>query len=218
MPIYTDYLAAAVLYNIQILPESLICGLIILAIVLANQNLLVLAVGTGAAQMLTSTVGRLIMNYMPDGAVVTSSNNMCATGYVGKSWARLLRGTSAPELLWHPKAPSIYTATLGFLAGWGFALRQLYKEEISAGVISGSTMLATAITMGLILLLALVYRIFSGCETIIGAMGGILLGLSMGYFGAIALGYATNRRATNIWGMPLLRDRINDGSALYVCE
>jgi hypothetical protein len=46
---------------------------------------------------------------------------------------------------------------------------------------------------------------------------GSIFGIAFGYLGAIALGYATDRRATNLWGIPLLRDRINNGSALYIC-
>ena len=60
-------------------------------------------------------------------------------------------------------------------------------------------------------------RYYGGCDTIVSILGGLLFGLSVGYFGYVALGYATNRRMTNIWGIPLLRDRINNGSALYIC-
>jgi hypothetical protein len=214
---YSDYTAAAILYNVQILPETLMTGLIILAIVLANGPLVFLAAGTALTQLLTRVVGNLIMKYQPDAATITSSMDMCSTGFIGKSWDRLLRGGSSPEQLWHPLSPSIYMATVGFLAGWGGALQQLYRDEAKAGVLSRSSFTVLSVVMGLLLLLTLLFRVFSGCETLVGAGGGMLLGVALGYFGAIALGYATDRRATNIWGIPLLRDRINAGSAVYVC-
>jgi hypothetical protein len=212
-----DYTLAAAMFNLQILPESLICGIIILAIVLGNPAVAAVAGGAAGTQLLAGSVGRIIMNFMPDGAVVTSSNDMCHTGYVGKSWARLVRGTAAPELLWHPKAPSIYLATLGFFAGWGWAIQQLYADEVNAGVMKKG-LLATLAVMGLVVLLTgVAFRIMSGCDTIMGAIAGALLGVAIGYFGCIALGYSTDRKATNIWGIPLLSDRVNSGAPLYVC-
>lgn len=216
MSIYTDYISAALMFNLQILPESVMSGLLILAIVLANQAILALAAGGAATQFVTGMIGRFIMQHTKDGAT-TASVDICNTGFVGKSWARLLGGFKDPELLWHPLAPSVFMATVGYFVGWGFALQQLYKEEIDAKVVPRVTLIATGILSLLLLAIAVTFRVASGCESLIGAAGGIGLGLLFGYFGCILLGYATDRRATNIWGIPLLRDRINSGSALYIC-
>lgn len=220
MAIFSDYIAAAVIYNLQILPESVMMGLVLLAIVLANGPVAALAAGLAGTQLLTGTVGRLVMKFAPDGAEAASSMDACTQGYVGKSWARLLNGggSGSPEQLWHPKAPSLYQATVGFLAGYGIALQSIYREEIKAGVLPQSMMTVVGIIAGLLMLLAIIFRVMSGCETVLGAAGGIALGLILGYFGAIALSYATGRRMTNLWGIPLLRDRINNGSAVYICQ
>ena len=218
MAIFSDYIAAAVIYNLQILPESVTMGLILLAIVLANGPVAALATGLAGTQLLSGTVGRLVMKYAPDGASIASSMDACTQGYVGKSWTRLLNGGVSPEQLWHPKAPSIYQSTVGFLVGYGLALQSIYREEIKAGVLPQSMMTVVGIIAGLLMILAIVFRVMSGCETVLGAAGGVVLGLIVGYFGAIALSYATGRRMTNIWGIPLLRDRINNGSAVYICQ
>ena len=215
MAIYTDYIAAALMYNLQILPDSLISGLIVLAVVLANQALVAMAAGAIGTQLLTSAVGRIIMKMSPGVEARTSSLDMCKGGFLGKPLHKLL-GTT-PEDLWHPKSPSVFMATIGFFFGYGLALQTLYKEEIEAKVVSRSTLTMTSIIGLLLLITALVFRIASGCETVLGALGGTALGLGIGYLGCVALGYATDRRATNVWGIPLLRDRINNGSALYVC-
>lgn len=214
MAIYTDYIAAALMYNLQILPESLMSGLIVLAVVLANHSLLAMAAGAAGTQLLTGAVGRIIMRMSgPGDAVLTSSLDMCYTGFVGKAWNRL----AGSEEVWHPRAPSVFMATIGFFVGYGMALQTLYKEEIDAKVVPRSSLTTTAVISVLLLIIALVFRISSGCESILGAVGGAALGLMLGYLGCVALGYATDRRATNVWGIPLLRDRINNGSALYVC-
>jgi hypothetical protein len=215
MAVYSDYIAAAIMYNLQILPESILCGLIILAIVLANPAVVTVAAGVGGTQLLTGAVSRLIMQFAPANAVVTTSMDTCSSGYIGRSWNRLMRGT--PDLLWHPYAPSVYQATVGFLAGWGWGSQQLYKDEISAGAMNGSMMLGFAILAAILVLVAIIFRTSTGCETLLGAVAGAAFGIALGYFGSIMVGYLTNRRLTNIWGIPLLRDRINNGSPLYVC-
>ena len=215
MAIYTDYVAAALLYNLQILPETLITGILILAIILANQALLAMAAGAVGTQLLAGAVGRIIMKMNPENAVRTSSMDMCSTGFAGKSLARILN--TEAEHFWHPRAPSIFMATIGFFVGYGFALQTLYKEEIDAKVMSRSSLLTTALISVLLLITAAVFRVSSGCESILGAVMGSLFGIALGYLGVIALGYTTDRRATNLWGIPLLRDRINNGSALYIC-
>jgi len=218
MAIFRDYVAAAIIFNLQILPETVTVGLLILAVLLASGPVLALGAGVGGTQLLAGAVGRLLMRYAPDNARVVNSADMCNQSYVGKSWARLLGGAANPEQLWHPWAPSVYQATVGFISGFGLALQQLYKEEINAGVLPQSMMMTVAIVTALIMLLTLLFRVGSGCDTILGAAGGLGLGLIIGYLGTIALGYATNRRATNVWGIPLLRDRINNGSAVYICQ
>lgn len=217
MAIYTDYVAAALMFNLQILPESLITGLLILAVVLANQAILAMVVGALITQFVTDSAARVIMKLMPGSATRTSTMDMCNTGFVAKSWMHLLRGSDIAESLWHPNAPSVFMATIGYFVGYGWALQQLYKEEIRAGIMSQSSLFATAVVSGLLLLTALAFRVSSGCESLIGAVGGVAFGLAIGYLGCVALGYTTDRRATNIWGIPLLRDRINNGSALYIC-
>ena len=217
MAIYTDYIAGALMYNLQILPETLMTGILILSVVLANPALLAMGAGAATTQLLTGAVGRLIMKMLPDSATRTSSMDMCNTGFVGKSWDRLFRGPDVAENLWHPRAPSVFMATIGFFAGYGLALQSLYKEEIAAKVVNRASLMTTALITGLLVITALIFRVASGCESIIGAVGGLLFGFAIGYLGCIALGYATDRRGTNLWGIPLLRDRINDGSALYIC-
>ena len=216
--IYTDYIAAAVLFNLQILPESLLTGSILLALTTANPVTLAMTVGGMVTQLLTDVIGRLLLRAMVgsdgSGGRHSSSLDTCSSGFGGKSWLRLL----SPEPYWHPSAPSIYMATIGYFAGYGFALQQLYKEEIRAGIMSSATLTATAVLSVLILLTALLFRVASGCESVLGAIGGLSIGVLIGYLGTVALGYATDRRATNIWGIPLLRDRINDGAPVYVCD
>lgn len=211
-----SYIASSILYNAQILPDILLCSTVLLAVLLANQSVMLLAVAAIGNQLLVSTIGRLMLRFSPDDAVIRSSMDMCTGGYIGKSWARLL-GLGINDL-WSPRAPSLYMSALGFFSGWGGAISQLYKEEIDAGIVSRTTIIACGVIMALIVLLAAIIRYKSGCESFVSMAGGLALGGMFGYFLAIALGFSTDRRATNLWGIPLLRDRINAGAAVYVCN
>lgn len=213
----TDTLSATLLFNLQILPESLIAGILLLSLVLANPAVLAMAAGGVATQLLTNSVGLVIMRTMPASAKLSTSMDMCNNGFLGKSWIRLLGGGAGVNL-WHPLAPTVYMATIGYFVGYGIGLQQLYTEEIRAGIMNSSSLIATSVVAGLVLLLALVFRIASGCETVLGSVCGAVFGFLLGYLGCILLGYATDRRGTNIWGIPLLRDRINGGGTVYVCD
>jgi hypothetical protein len=216
MSIWGDYIGASIMYNLQILPDAVIAGMIVLAIILANQSIVFLAVGGALIQLLTGVVGRILMRMSPGNAEVTMLPfDGCRGGFLGKSWEALLNVN--PDHLWHPRAPSAYMALLGFFAGAGGAIQQLYKEEINAGIIGRNTLIATSVISIMVVVLTAVFRYFSGCDTILSIMGGLAFGLAAGYFGYVALGYATDRRLTNVWGIPLLRDRINSGNPLYIC-
>lgn len=217
MGIWGDYIAASIMYNLQILPDAIVAGMIVLAVILANQSLVFLAAGGALTQLFAGVVGRILMKMAPDHAKTTMRpfDGCRGGGFLGKSWDTLL--SVNPDHLWDPRAPSSYMALLGFFGGVGGALQQLYKEEINAGIIGRNTLIATSIISILVIVLTAVFRYFSGCDTILSIVGGLAFGLSIGYFGYVALGYATGRRLTNVWGIPLLRDRINNGNPLYIC-
>lgn len=201
-------IGAIIGYNLRILPESLICGIIFLAIILVSQPLMILAIGVLFTQLFTHVSGKLLVKYTPgyyEATTISKCDELCAPDFIGKPWWRLLSNTS--DVIWNPKSPSVYLATLAYLVGVGMALLLIYKEEINAKVVPNSTLITTGIISGILLLIAIIFRTSNGCETIFAALGGTIIGLLLGYLGTIVLSYATNRRATNIWGIPLIRDR-----------
>jgi hypothetical protein len=203
------------LYQLQVLPDTLLMGSIVFAILLANPPVLALALGLTATQGIVHAAGTAIAVAQPGQTIVRSSLDTCTGGYVGRTWGRLFR--AGTEALWHPYAPSVYLATIGFIVAYGAAISQLYMEEVQAGMMPRNTLIGLGVLTAIFVLVTLIFRIGSGCESLLGALGGLALGSLLGYLVAIVLGYATDRRGTNLWGIPLLRDRINAGSAVYVC-
>jgi len=203
-------------YILQVLPDSLITGITVLAILLGNQTLFALAGSSLIMQALVTGIGYIIIKFNPDSVVTRIAEEPCAAGFINNYWARVRGGLANVD---HPYAPSLYLATVAFFAGWGAGLKQLYAEEIDQGVISNSQTTGFLITAFIILAAVMILRIFvSNCETLVGAFVGVATGTLLGYVFSVSLGFATDRKATNIWGMPLLRDRIAAGSPIYTCQ
>ena len=83
MGIFMDYIGATVFYNLQILPETLMTGIIVLAILLMNQSLVFLATGAAGTQLLARAVGRIMMNMSPEQTHITTSLDHCTGGFIG---------------------------------------------------------------------------------------------------------------------------------------
>jgi hypothetical protein len=187
----------------------------VLAILLGNQSLFTIAASSIFMQALVTGIGYLVIRFNPDSVITRSSQEPCVAGYINNYWAQVRGGRDNTD---HPYAPSLYMATLSFFAGWGAALKQLYADEINQGVLSNSQTTGLLVTAFLIVLAAMIFRIyFIQCESLIGALIGLATGGALGYVACIAIGSATGRTATNLWGMPLLRDRIAAGSPIYTC-
>jgi hypothetical protein len=200
----TGSLWASIKFNLSVLPDSLVTGLTVLSIVLANYTLMILAAGIIITQLFTGYVGGIV--------APSSMKSPCESEFYAVTVNRLF-GVDPPSS--GPLAPSSYMASIAYLFGVGVALQQIYAVEIEKFK-TGSPLVATAIIGLMLVLLTALFRLSTRCDTVTGALGGTVLGFAIGYFGCVLLGYATNRRATNVWGIPFLMDRINKGSAIYV--
>ena len=209
-----DDIQAGIIYILQTLPDSLITGITVLAVLLGNQSLFTVAASSIFMQALVTGIGYLVIRFNPDSAITRSSQEPCTAGYINNYWAQVRGGRNNTD---HPYAPSLYMATVSFFAGWGAGLKQLYADEINQGVLSNAQSITFLVLAFVIVLIAMVARIRSQCESLFGALIGVGTGLAIGYLACIAIGAATGRTATNIWGMPLLRDRITNGSPIYTC-
>ena len=214
MPLLDD-IQTGIGYILQTLPDSLITGITVLAVLLGNQSLFTVAASSIFMQALVTGIGYLVIRFNPDSAITRSALEPCTAGYINNYWAQVRGGRNNTD---HPYAPSLYMATVSFFAGWGAGLKQLYADEISQGVLSSSQTTGLLVTAFIIVLAAMIFRIFFiQCESLVGALIGLGTGAALGYVMCIAIGAATGRSSTNIWGMPLLRDRINNGSPIYTC-
>jgi len=97
-------------------------------------------------------------------------------------------------------------------------LPTLYSHELTAAPEKKAASTAGLIILVCFLVLITVYRITSECEgfmsTSLGLLAGFLIGLGLVYIAA----WVTDRRGTNILGLPLIRNKAATGQPIYVCE
>lgn len=143
----------------------------------------------------------------------------CSGRFPGITYEALLgianRGNGAGgEEAW----PSYYCSFVGFLAGWVGALPALYSRELAAQPQRATTAMGGVAVLAVLCLTVMMYRIQTGCEsftsTSVGLLSGFLLGLAI----VLLVAWTSDRRLTNMMGLPLLRDKAVDGKPIYVCE
>ena len=114
--------------------------------------------------------------------------------------------------------PSYYSTFMGFLAGWISMLPTLYSQELKGAPEKYAASTAGLWILGVFMLGIMIYRITSECEgfmtTSLGLLAGFVVGLILVYLAA----WITDRRGTNILGLPLIRNKAATGQPIYVCE
>jgi len=115
--------------------------------------------------------------------------------------------------------PSYYTTFLGTLIGWLAPLPFLYQDELT---LSPQKSLSSIISTGFLILFSLIlliYRYLASQDSLIGIILGIGFGTIFGGILAIGLHYATQRRVTNLYSLPLLTTSYGGktGQPIYVC-
>jgi peptidoglycan/LPS O-acetylase OafA/YrhL len=114
--------------------------------------------------------------------------------------------------------PSYYSTFIGFLAGWIGALPALYAKELKASPEKHAASTAGLVILVCLALIVMVYRITSDCEGFMSVSLGLLAGFAIGLLLVIFAAWISDRRATNVLGLPLIRNKAAEGQPIYVCE
>lgn len=114
--------------------------------------------------------------------------------------------------------PSYYSTFIGFLVGWIGAIPALYSKELEASPEKKAASAAGLIILIFLTLTLMVYRITSDCEGFMPVSLGLLVGFGIGLLLVTTAAWITDRRGTNILGLPLIRNKVASGQPIYVCE
>ena len=113
--------------------------------------------------------------------------------------------------------PSYYASFMGFFLGYVGPLPFIYKEELSASPQRNISTTGGLIIGGIVLLMAVVFRLTSGCDDVLGVVAGLGIGGIMGFTLVSLISYASDRSLTNVLALPLFTGVASSGKPIYVC-
>lgn len=217
---FTEFLSTGFKYNLQVFPDTLTGAALLFAVLFQSPPLATL----GGSFILLNFIHPLLADFAT--RVVSNTlgpdidPSLCSGHFPGISYDRLLGMSSERTFGALNRAgwPSYYSVFMGFLAGWVGALPFIYEKEISASPKRKAASTLGLVVLGLVLIMGIVFRVSSGCDTLFGTFVGMACGVFIGLLLVIFLSWISDRRVTNVLGFPLIRGRAADGKPIYVCE
>lgn len=206
-------------YNLQVFPDTITAAALLFALLLQSTPLAALSGSIIILNFIHPTLATFLSSVIP-GTVQAGASSTCSGHFPGTSYERLIRMSDEHMFGALDTAgwPSYYSTFLGFLAAYVGAIPFIYSKELSASPRHTTSAIYGCIVLAIVVITTLIYRVTSGCDTVIGSMVGLLSGAFIGICIVGLLAYISDRRITNILMFPLIRDKATDGKPIYVCE
>jgi hypothetical protein len=207
-------------YNLQVLPDTITASALLFSLLFQSPPLATLGFGFIILNFLHPLLAEFMTRVVSNTVGPEVDPSLCSGAFPGISYERLLTMSSERTFgsLSRTGWPSYYSMFLGFLSGWVSLLPIVYNKEISASPTRKAASTGGLVVLALVVLLAIVFRTATSCDTWFGILVGIFSGAVVGAFLMIGVAWLSDRRLTNILQFPLIRGRASDGKPIYVCE
>ncbi len=207
-------------YNLQVLPDVLTSSTLLFAVLFQSPPIAILGTAMILLSFIHSGMAKFLSSVFPDLVSSPSDTTRCSGRFPGVSYERLLGLTRTNQFgsLSYGEWPSYYTTFVGFLVGWIGALPQIYRQELSASPNTDMSVKLGLIVLTLLCIVVVIFRVSAACESFMSTLIGLSTGFGVGLFIVVIVSYITDRRGTNVLGMPLIRNKSEDGKPIYVCE
>jgi len=214
------FINTAFKYNLQVFPDTITAGALLFSMLFQSPPLATLGASFILLNFLHPSIAALTTRAISATLGADADPGMCSGHFPGVSYEDLLSLSSERTMgaLSRPGWPSFYTVFMGYLAAWVGALPALYNREITASPRRMAAATFGMVVLGLVLLIALVYRVGSGCDTVFGSLIGMAVGAVLGGLVVFGLAWVSDRRLTNLLNFPLIRGKAVDGKPIYVCK
>lgn len=206
-------------YNLQVFPDTLTAAALLFALLFQSPALATFGGSIVLLNVLHPPLARFISAFI-SGTKEAPSIGQCSGQFPGLSYERLIGAASSKSFgdLSDTSFPSYYSTFLGFIAAYIGMLPFIYSEELKASPKRQTSTTLGLVTLSLVIVTCLVYRVMSSCDSAFNAFVGVVSGGLLGAFIVGFVAFISERRLTNILGMPLLRSKAADGKPIYVCE
>jgi hypothetical protein len=207
-------------YNLQVLPDVIKASSLLFAILFQSPPMAIFSVATMLIGVIHAGIAKGFASVFPNMQGTPGNVGACAGTFPGVSYGRLFGSADSSTFgkLSDNAWPSYYTTFFGFLTGWIASLPTIYSAEIAASPKRATAVTGGFVMLGILLLVVVVYRITSNCDTFVSTSAGLITGFLVGVVMVLTVAYFTDRRGTNMLGLPLIRSRAEDGKPIYVCE
>lgn len=215
----SQFTSKAFFYNLNYLPDTILGGIVLFSLLLQNPGLGLLGLSLFSLEFVHAGVAAGLAEAIPGLKDSSKDVARCSGHFPGISYERataLLVGEGTLRNL-SVAFPSYYMMFFGALFGYMVAMSETYKRELDGMPQKRAGVYAGIVIMGLMTLLFMVYRMTSGCDSLISSTVGLLAGYLYGYGFEMLIAYLSGRNLTNLMNAPLIRDRAVDGKPIYVC-
>lgn len=220
--IWTTYIRPNFAEQIRILPDSIIFGSLLIALLTQSYSTVIFAVSMLEAGLVGGLLQSLftymdIVHTIPSNP---SDPSNCVSGYTTPTLETLF-STCKDKLCGNKITSGVPSFPIYFLAtAISYVVGTMYtqKEELEALGPAYAARFYIAIFSSLLLLtIVTIYRMANGCDGLGTIVLTLLFGFVIGGLLVFQNTYLLGRDATNLTGIPLLRERTRDGKPLYVC-
>jgi len=217
---FIDFSVSGFKYNLQVLPDTITAASLLFALLFQSPPLATLGAGFIFLNFLHPPLASFATRIISDTVGPEVDPQLCSGQFPGISYDRLMNMSSERTFgaLNRTGWPSFYSVFLGYLAGYVGLLPYIYGREINASPRRKGASVLGLVVLGLVILIAGIFRVSSGCESVFGLFVGLVAGIFVGGLLVLAVAYLSERRMTNILGLPLIRGKAEDGKPIYVCE
>jgi hypothetical protein len=206
-------------YNLQVLPDVLMSATLLFSVLFQSPPLAVLGAAMILLQFLHKGLAQFTKSFIPNMSYNPADYQKCAGRFPGSTYGSVFNmAQNSIFSVYTDGWPSYYSTFIGFLAGWIGALPTLYAKELKASPEKHAASAAGLVILVCLALLVMVYRITSDCEGFMSVALGLLAGFVIGLLLVIFAAWISDRRATNMLGLPLIRNKAAEGQPIYVCE
>ena len=170
-----DFSVSGFKYNLQVLPDTITAASLLFALLFQSPPLATLGAGFILLNFLHPSLAEFTTRFVSNTLGPEIDPQLCSGQFPGISYDRLMNMSSEKTfgVLNRSGWPSFYSVFLGYLIGWIGPLPLIYKKEIDASPRRAGATTLGLIVLGLAVVIAGIFRIQSGCESVFGLFVGI---------------------------------------------
>jgi hypothetical protein len=214
---FVEFVHSGFKYNLQVFPDTLTASTMLFALLFQSPPFAAFSGSIVFLRLVHPWISRFFTSFV--GGTI-GRNDSCEGHFPGISITRMMQLSKSKQFgaLDDAGWPSYYSMFLGFLTAYAGIMPVLYRQELDASPRRNVATIVGLVILSLIVVTCSLFRMLSGCETIVSTFVGLAVGAVVGLLLVLGLAWVSDRRLTNVLALPLIRDRAEDGKPIYVCE